>query len=230
MSDSNNTQTIATFKGTLLRREHAATQRLVQLVFREGRKDWLCVSRNPADAKLALGKQYYIEGIAKRHGDRIVIHDSKIELLTKKSHKVAWASALCVVLITFGGIAAAFMHKSQTHAAKPVSSKPAAAVTLQQPATQTEPTQTTPDPTPTPTTSTATTTTPRTISSTKASTTKQTNTTQPTTTAAVTTPTDTTPPATTTDPTSTTDPTQPTDPTTDPTPPQDPAPGTDPTQ
>ncbi len=72
------TQTIATFTGTLLRRERVSDHKLVQLVFREGNKNWLCVSTNPADAALAVGQTYRIKGIFKHLGKRPYIAEPNI--------------------------------------------------------------------------------------------------------------------------------------------------------
>lgn len=74
-----NTQTVATFKGTLLKREHTTGQKFVQLVFREKDKNWLCISTNLKYAKLQSGKQYRIQGISKMLGDeRQYIHEPEI--------------------------------------------------------------------------------------------------------------------------------------------------------
>jgi len=107
------TQTIATFNGVLLRRERAAGQHFVQLVFREADKDWLCLSSNLANAKLQIGKDYRIEGIFKRLGERAYIHEPQIQLLTRQIVKrrvmISLVIAL-IILLTAGGIVLAASH------------------------------------------------------------------------------------------------------------------------
>ena len=78
------TQTIATFTGTLLRREHTVGQKFVQLVFRENDKDWLCISTDSRTAKLLVGQKYRIEGMFKSLGQRSYIHEPRIVAVAER--------------------------------------------------------------------------------------------------------------------------------------------------
>jgi hypothetical protein len=107
--DTNSTQTIATFTGTLLRREHALGQKFVQLVFRENDQDWLCVSSKLAHAKLTIGQNYAIEGVFKQIGDRAYIHEPAISEAKKARRlplkRLLITSGVFVGVIALGGAA-----------------------------------------------------------------------------------------------------------------------------
>jgi flagellar basal body-associated protein FliL len=97
--EASGTQTIATFTGTLLRREHGVGQKFVQLVFREGDKNWLCISSKLTHAKLAIGQAYKIEGTFKQAGDRAYIHEPRIALLKKRGARRALIITTSVVMV-----------------------------------------------------------------------------------------------------------------------------------
>jgi hypothetical protein len=133
--DSRGTQTVATFTGTLLRREHTIGQKFVQLVFREGDKNWLCISSKLTNAKLGIGQTYKIEGIFKQAGDRAYIHEPKIELLKRqgkaaKKRLVIGVVALVAVLVC-GGVV--FALQGHSH---PLTATNVASHTTQQPQTE----------------------------------------------------------------------------------------------
>lgn len=113
--DQASTQTIAMFTGTLLRREHMLGQRFVQLVFREGDKNWLCLSSNlPHAAKLQIGKNYKIEGAFKQLGERPYIHEPNIAPLARQIAKRRVGISLIIalaLLLPAGGIVLAASHK-----------------------------------------------------------------------------------------------------------------------
>lgn len=123
---SGGSQTVATFTGTLLRRERAGSQRLIQLVFREAGKNWLCVSTDPKTAKLAVGQNYRIEGVFKYHGDRPFIHEPSIALVRsrKRALKVGLLAASGVLLLA-GTVGAVELPKHHQTAA-PATSQAAA--------------------------------------------------------------------------------------------------------
>lgn len=105
--EQGNPQTIASFTGTLLKRERAADNRLVQLVFREGRENVLCVSDNPADAAWPIGETYRIQGVYKQTGKRSFIAQPTIaSLKQRRKLKLSFNKILIIaVVLTFGGSA-----------------------------------------------------------------------------------------------------------------------------
>jgi hypothetical protein len=137
------TQTIATFTGTLLRREHDLGQKFVQLVFREGDKNWLCISSKLSNAKLAIGQKYKIEGMFKQVGERTYIHEPKIEL--SKRHipvkRLSIVAGAITALVTVGGVAFA-THNGGTQPQP--ASHPAAQVVTTQPTSTAGTTEQTP--------------------------------------------------------------------------------------
>jgi hypothetical protein len=137
------TQTIATFTGTLLRREHDLGQKFVQLVFREGDKNWLCISSKLSNAKLAIGQKYKIEGMFKQVGERTYIHEPKIEL--SKRHipvkRLSIVAGAITALVTVGGVAFA-THNGGTQPQP--ASHPAAQVVATQPTSTAGTTEQTP--------------------------------------------------------------------------------------
>jgi hypothetical protein len=76
-------QTIASFTGTLLRREHTVGQKFVQLVFRENDKDVLCISTDPKDSAWQIGQAYHVEGTFRERAGRVFIQDPRITRLKK---------------------------------------------------------------------------------------------------------------------------------------------------
>ncbi|MEJ0073552.1 MAG: hypothetical protein WDN27_05795 [Candidatus Saccharibacteria bacterium] len=88
--DQGNAQTIATFTGKLLRSERNEAKGLVQLVFREADKNWLCLSSDAQTAELPLGQEYSIEGEFKQIGDRAFIHEPNIAPLAREVKKRRW--------------------------------------------------------------------------------------------------------------------------------------------
>ena len=174
-------QTIATFTGTLLRREHAVGQKFVQLVFREGDENWLCISSKLINAKLAVGQEYRVEGEFRRAGDRAYIHEPRIAPVrraakagaskagrTPKGRKRAWivsASAFASLLLV-GGVVFALHGKGSgqqlnatnaaAHAAQTYSADTTADTASQAASTDTPAAPTTDTPAATTTTSTTT--------------------------------------------------------------------------
>jgi cytoskeletal protein RodZ len=97
--EQGNTQTtIASFTGTLLRREKTADNKLVQLVFREGNENWLCVSTNPKAAQLPVGRTYKIQGVFKQAGKRPFIYEPKFALL-QQSRKLSFTKLLVIAVV-----------------------------------------------------------------------------------------------------------------------------------
>ena len=154
--DQSSSQTIATFTGTLLRRERNAERKLVQLVFREGEQDWLCISNKLADAKLALGKEYRIEGIFKQIGDRPFIHEPNISLVKQRSIAVIIGLGIGFVLFLTGGSVAAYtmLSKHNLPAAQNTTSDASQSTSIQ--TGDNSPAETPADTTPSPTASTPT--------------------------------------------------------------------------
>jgi hypothetical protein len=130
----------------------------VQLVFREGDKNWLCISSKLSNAKLAIGQKYKIEGMFKQVGERTYIHEPKIEL--SKRHipvkRLSIVAGAITALVTVGGVAFA-THNGGTQPQP--ASHPAAQVVATQPTSTAGTTEQTP---PVATTPPATTTTPAT--------------------------------------------------------------------
>jgi len=124
------TQTIATFTGTLLRREHALGQKFVQLIFREDGQDWLCVSTDPTTAKLPVGQNYRVEGVFKTHGERTYIHEPAIVLMKKGWllwQRISFAVVVLMGMVIAGGVF--MMH--QNHSAQLLTPDNAAQTTKQ---------------------------------------------------------------------------------------------------
>jgi hypothetical protein len=153
------TQTIATFTGTLLRREHNVGQKFVQLVFREHDKNWLCISSKLSDTKLTIGQNYRIEGIFRQLGDRAYIHEPKIALSKRQVplRRMIIAAGIIVGVTVLGGGAFAATHTSGNDAQNLTVSPASAHTTVQttaptsdttaeqqQPATDATPAATTP--------------------------------------------------------------------------------------
>jgi hypothetical protein len=109
--EPNSAQTIATFTGTLLRRERHPAKQLVQLVFREDGQNWLCVSSNPATAKLDVGKDYRIEGTFKQLGERPFIHEPSISLIKQRklALKIGLGAGIAILLIGATAAGLSFM-------------------------------------------------------------------------------------------------------------------------
>jgi cytoskeletal protein RodZ len=102
------TQTIATFTGILLRRQHMPGQKLVQLVFREDDRNWLCVSSKLNYAALQVGQKYHIEGEFKYRGDKSYIHEPVVSRAKTakrgRSRKLLFiASGAIASLVIVGG-------------------------------------------------------------------------------------------------------------------------------
>src|ERR1043165_9754084 len=95
------TQTVATFTGTLLQRQRSDGKPFTQLIFREAGKDWLCLSSNVTHvAKLQIGKRYKIEGIFKSLGERAYIHEPEIVPLRSKFRTFGkWSLYTAIVLV-----------------------------------------------------------------------------------------------------------------------------------
>jgi hypothetical protein len=167
------TQTIATFTGTLLRREHNPGQKFVQLVFREKDQDWLCISSKLVNVKLTIGQDYHIEGLFKQVGDRAYIHEPIIKVARRSKgsasnkkmlHRrpVLIGSAIAVAILVVGGTVFALQGSPDTlkaenassQAPRQVISDTSASTTVPEtPATDTTPPpETTPPPATTPTT------------------------------------------------------------------------------
>lgn len=103
------TQTIAMFRGKLLRVEHAATTGIVQLVFREAGQNQLCISTNLALAKLKTGKHYAVEGAYKFLGQKPYVHEPSVESV--RQHLLsAWKFRLgaAAALVVLGGVGSVF--------------------------------------------------------------------------------------------------------------------------
>lgn len=108
-------QTIATFTGTLLRREHTLGQKFVQLVFREDGKDWLCISTDPRTATLLVGQKYKVEGVFKLLGERPYIHEPRIAAVTGRrmsAKHLAISAAIVLVVATMTAMAVRAVHGS----------------------------------------------------------------------------------------------------------------------
>jgi hypothetical protein len=158
------TETVATFTGTLLRREHGAGQKFVQLVFREGGQNWLCVSSKLSHVKLTIGQSYHVEGIFKQFGERTYIHEPKI-VLSKRQLPFKRVGIIAGVVLGIGaiGITAFAAAHSDNSGAQDVAATPAAAHVASQPVQATastdasQPVQTSPIPPTTNTSSAATT-------------------------------------------------------------------------
>lgn len=112
----NSAQTIATFTGALIRREHALGQKIVQLLFRENDQNWLCVSSNLIHAKLIVGQQYHIEGEFKQFGDRQYIHEPVITNAKRQQKlpvkRMSVVGGIVAGVLTVGGVAFAATHNS----------------------------------------------------------------------------------------------------------------------
>jgi hypothetical protein len=103
--EQGNTQTIATFTGTLLKREQTAG-RFLQLVFREAEENWLCLTSNLANAKLEIGKTYHIEGTFRQLGSRQYIHEPEIELVKGRGRTLKRiAIGIAIILLVAGATA-----------------------------------------------------------------------------------------------------------------------------
>lgn len=113
--------TIATFTGTLVRRDYTPGQRFVQLVFREGKENHLCVSSRAAAAELPIGKKYRVEGEFRQVGDRAFIHEPKIWVAQKRRQKwflrkpVLLGSSAAAALLVVGGVVFALHGGSQSN-------------------------------------------------------------------------------------------------------------------
>jgi cytoskeletal protein RodZ len=106
--EQSSTQTVATFTGTLLRREKHPAKQLVQLVFREDGKNWLCLSSNPATARLDVGKNYRIEGAFKQLGHHPFIHEPSISLVKQRSIALIVGISVGAIILLAGGTVGAF--------------------------------------------------------------------------------------------------------------------------
>jgi hypothetical protein len=110
--DQANTQTIASFTGTLLRREKGSNN-VVQLVFREKDNNVLCVSSDPSTARLAVGGRYRIEGIFRKAGKRPFIQNPRIQLIKhKKQLAKPVGIILAIVIISTAGAGAMAGHRT----------------------------------------------------------------------------------------------------------------------
>lgn len=114
------TQTIATFTGTLLRREHAVGQKFVQLIFREDDRNWLCVSSKLQNASLQIGQNYRVEGVFREVGGREFIQDPQISPAKARPggrtsrKRLLFAGIAGTVLLGIGGVAFA-LHSASGH-------------------------------------------------------------------------------------------------------------------
>lgn len=133
MGHNNTVQTIATFTGTLLRRERAVGQKHIQLVFRENNENWLCVSADMKHNALVVGKKYRVEGVFRKYGERPYIHTPNITLHKSRFRKLApygvgvfvLASVLSMVMYSYSG-----NHSNASHVlGTSVAPNPAAYVT-----------------------------------------------------------------------------------------------------
>jgi hypothetical protein len=149
------TQTIATFTGTLLRREHQIGQKFVQLIFREGDKNWLCVSTNTMLTKLDVGQKYHIQGMFKSRSGCDYIHEPRVTAVHPRFFRLRhWALRTVIVLLvaTATAFAVRLVHGNlaPTSAESQGTHKPAAQTTsdttTQQPVTPVA--EVTPTPTP----------------------------------------------------------------------------------
>ncbi len=132
--EQTSSQTIATFTGTLLRREHMLGQKFVQLVFRENNQNVLCVSTDPKNAALLVGQNYHVEGALKEKSGHSFIQDPRITQLKKHWSLI---KRVVVSIIIMGGVAglggtAFALHDHSTPSVGPQQTPPAA-----KPATQT---------------------------------------------------------------------------------------------
>ncbi|HSX05309.1 MAG TPA: hypothetical protein VLF69_02485 [Candidatus Saccharimonadales bacterium] len=156
-------QTIASFTGTLLKRERAAGQKFVQLVFREDSENWLCISNNLADAALAVGQLYRIEGIFRKVGGRAFIQSPKITPFRKrriKLKRIGISAAVVLVIAALTAVSVRAVNGSLTptsadtgttqHTTAQAPDTANAAATVQTPAPTDTTTTTSPTPTPTP--------------------------------------------------------------------------------
>ncbi|HSX31098.1 MAG TPA: hypothetical protein VLE99_04225 [Candidatus Saccharimonadales bacterium] len=173
--DQAGTQTVATFTGTLLKRQHTPGKPFAQLIFREANEDWLCLTSNLAHAaKLQVGRAYRIEGLFKSLGQHQYIHEPNIMPLARQIKKRRWWIAVTVVIImllTAGGIVFATAHQDKpttppttSESTTPQTSSPdtSTAPTTASPSTTTTPSADTTTTTPTTTPPTTTKTTPKT--------------------------------------------------------------------
>lgn len=153
------TQTIATFTGTLLRREHQIGQKFVQLIFREGDKNWLCISTNTMLTKLDVGQKYRIQGMFKSRAGCDYIHEPRVTAVRPRFFRLKhWALRTAIVLLVatatafavrlvHGNLAPTSAESQGTHKA---ATQTPANTTTQQPATPAPEVTPTPAPTPTP--------------------------------------------------------------------------------
>jgi hypothetical protein len=119
-------QTIASFTGILLKRDHTIGQKFVQLVFREQDKNVLCISANPKTATLPVGQMYYVEGMLRSKGKYSFVLDPRIDLLKKHWHpirRILYAGIGVAFFTSLGGIA--YMLQGSPTATKLTSSKQA---------------------------------------------------------------------------------------------------------
>jgi hypothetical protein len=108
-------QSITSFTGTLLRREHTLGQKFVQLVFRDNGTNRLCVSTNPRTATLPIGQKYEIKGVFKSNEGREFLLDPEIALFKKHwrpVRRILFVSGIVLCVSTFGGVA--YMQEGST--------------------------------------------------------------------------------------------------------------------
>lgn len=144
------TPAIASFTGTLLRREHTLGQKFVQLVFRENDQNVLCVSTDTKNAALLVGQAYRVEGALREKSGRSFIQDPRITQLKKHwslIKRVVVGIVVVGVLAGLGGTAFALRDHSapasvplQTpQVAKPAAEKVTAVTPASAPAVQPAP-------------------------------------------------------------------------------------------
>lgn len=100
------------FKGKLLKRSRLTGKPVLQLVFRDAGKNWLCLSSNLANLKLQIGKEYRVEGPSRMLGDRSYIHDPQITAIGGVSalKRLTFSTAIVLVVATMTAFAVKAMN------------------------------------------------------------------------------------------------------------------------